>query len=259
MLHNFLSVYQTNKVEDFRKIKSILFNFHHHFNQSEKHDLVDILKYFFYSKRHETDVTKELFEIVKFSLKEGLLLEDGYITSQSFINCIFIAKRNKKNEWIENFINQYQPFLNLKVKVDIVLFSEAILAFEKREYINSLKKLTEIRPNNVVNSARIYCLKLQCYYELDNEKSFYHLINSSKQYLFNHKDDFIIERDFSMFKNFITKINQIYKIHREVKLAGKANKLEITNILQQFYKVRYTTYTEWLIEKLEEIRDTLSE
>jgi len=253
-LFDFLIAFQSNKIESFRIVKSTFFKVHDNFTQSEKHDIFTILKILYFSKRNETNVVKDLFEMTKFSLKENLILEDGIMTSQSFINFIFIAKRNKETKWIENFIKKYKAFLSEKEKEEIVLFAEAILQFEKKEFGNSLKKLSELRPNSVVNRARTNCLKLQCFYELRNEKSFYHLVKSSQKYLLDHKNDFNNQQDFFMFDNFIKNTKKLFGIYSDSKLYGNTVKDRIKQMLEKLYKIKHATYSEWLIDKLNEIQ-----
>lgn len=251
LLYKFLSVYQTNNVKDFRKIKSTLFNFHQHFNQSEKHDLVDILKYLFYSKRHETDVTKELFEIVKFSLKEGLLLEDGYLSNQSFDNCIQFAKANNEIDWIEKFIRDYKGLLNEKDKDSYLILGEFVLLFSKHQFKDALEKLALIRIRIPVRVAQLNCCKLQCLYELKYEDAFYHAVNASNQYLSNHEQDFTNINNFHMFKDFVLLIKKIYNIESN-KISNKNEKVSHLNVLLgQIEKTNIKPYdTSWLKSKI---------
>jgi len=248
LLYHFLIAYKSSNFRDFKEIKSTFFDIHHYFTQSEKHDLVDVLKYFFYSKRHEVKVTKELFDIVKFSLNESLLLEDGYLSNQSFDNCIQFAKANNEIEWIEKFMENYKDVLHEKDKEDYLAFGKYIVLFYKNQFDDALEKLSLIRIKKPIRLAQLNCCKLQCLYELKYEDAFHQAINSSNQYLSNHKEDLKQNFNFTMFKNFISFIKKIFSIERKsnTNKNEKINKLQV--MLVEIDKIKIKPYDmDWLI------------
>lgn len=254
-LYELLKAFQSNNIEDIHTIKSTFFNLHLYYTQSEKHDIRSILVNLYYSKRNEANVAKALFEITKFSLKEDLILEDGFMTSQFFINSIFIAKKNKDLEWIEMFIKKYKLYLNPIGSEDTILYGEAILAFEKKKYDEVLRNLSKMQLSGVVMGAQINCMKLQCYYELNyNTAVFDHLINATKQYLNNHKKD-VSEGEYSMFRNFAIDVNEISKQRRKAKLFGKIDELKIKSMQKRLNQMKTAPFTEWLLEKIMNIRN----
>jgi len=141
--------------------------------------------------------------------------------------------------------------------MDTVFYAESILAFEKKKFEDALKSLSQIQMSNTVMDAQINCMKLQCYYELQINIPFYHLINSSKQYLLNHKND-ISKGQLLMFRNFVSDINEITKLRRDSKLRSKINKSKIAKMLERLYEIINAPYTEWLIEKINEITNDSS-
>jgi len=254
LLHHLLLAYQSNDIVNFKEVKFNFFNLHHQFHQSEKHDIVSILNYLFYSKRNDIYIYDELFEITKFSLKEGLLFEDGYLTNQSFVNCILFAKANNSIEWIEKFIRQYKEFLNKKNKNDYIEFGEIILLVEKSEFENALEKLAKIKLRAPARVAQLNCCRLQCFYEMEYEEAFFNSTNSASQYLLNHKKD-LQEEHLFMIKNFISATKDIYKLKIEKKLNSKEKGLDFSKVLEKISQVKNSPYKKWLIAKVKEIRD----
>ncbi len=252
LLHNFLIAYQSNCLEKFKQIKFKFFNSHKYFTQSEKHDLVSILNYFFYSKLHakqeKANILKELFEIVKFSLKEGLLLEDGYLSNQSFDNCIQFAKANNEIEWIEKFIHDYKDLLNEKEKENYLKFGEFIVLFFRNRFEDALAKLSFINIKKPIRIAQLNCCKIQCLYELKYEEAFYYAINSSNQYLFNHKDDLNKNHNFSMFKSFLNIIRRVNSIESNNNITNTKKIDQLKAILNQIIIAEVKPYDDkWLI------------
>lgn len=252
LLHKLLKAFLAGKIEDFNKIKASFFKLHYLFSQSEKHDILSILVAMYYAKRYETNVSKDLFEITKFSLKENLVIEDGIMESQFFINSIFIAKQNKDLAWIESFIKKYKSFLDPKNSKNTVLYAEAILLFEKKKFNEVLINLSQIQLNGSVMKAQIDCMNLQCFYELKQINSFDSLNNSSRRYLRYHKRD-IPYRTFLMFKNFIKDVKVIDNERRKENLTGKFDKAKILKMLKRFSENKHAPYAKWLIEKIKEI------
>lgn len=257
IFYQLLSAYQTDNFENFKKVKSIFFNLNHHFIQSEKHNLVDILKYLFYSKRKEINVIKEMFEIVKFSLSEELLFEDGYLSNQSFINCILIAKANSAIKWVETFIKDYKHLLNGKDKNNYLEFGEIILLTEKGDYENTIKKILLIKMREPIRVAELNCCKLRCFYELDYELPFFNALNAAKQYLVNHQLD-LTETHLESHRGFTTAIKEIYKLRCESKIKGyQKNNLDSLLRLKNKLNLENPTYDKkWLLSKIEEIQNS---
>jgi len=260
LLFDFLSAYQSNNIESFHLVKSTFFKLQNNFIQSEKHDIVDILNYFFYSKRNDFDINKALFEISKFALKEGLFLEDGYITKQSFLNCVIIGQDNKEIDWIKKFIIEYKPFLNEEKKIDLVLYGESIIAFEKKEFDISLSKISQVRMRGAYNVVRINFIRLQCYYELNLEDPFYSLVHSTKQYLLNHKQEFTKE-NFFMINELVNIISQTKKIKGELKYSIDLNnnQKKTKKMLEKLSKYGHTSNVRWLTIKLNELTINFSQ
>jgi len=255
LLLHFLSAYQSNNVNDFKEIKTTFFDLNHHLTQNEKNNLADILKYLFYSKRNEVDVSQEMFEIVKFSLKEKLLFEDGYLSNQTFVNCINIAQANQEVIWIETFIKNYKHLLNVKDRSNYAEFGEIILHIEKEEYENAMKKIVLIKMREPIRVAELNCCKLRCFYEIKYELAFYNALNSAKQYLSNHKQD-MAEIHLESFRRFTIAIKEIYKLRIELKINKK--NIDSLNLLYKTLKLKNPVYDrKWLLSKVREIQNSL--
>lgn len=252
LIYNFLLAYQSNNISFYNKVKSSFFEFFHLFTKSEKHDMVDFLNDFFYSKRNEVDVNIQLFEIVKFALREDLLLEDGFMSSQSFLNCISIAKVNGSIDWIETFIRDYKTNLNKKNRTNLVKFGEIILLIEKKDYSSALDKIIFVNFKEPSRVAHLNCCKLQCFYQLKYETSFLNAISSTQQYLSNHKID--LNNHFIFFKNFVKVVKDIYKLSVDLKLNQHEGNLEYNETIEKLIKPNRPLYEEkWLSLKIKEI------
>lgn len=213
------------------------------FNEYEKHDLLIFLTSICYDDYRSGNVNamRESFELNRKAAEKKLILEDGYVATIHFRNIVNIGLSVKELDWTENFIQEFGSFLQEDQKQDTLLFSEAYLYFHKEKYDDALKKLAQIKLQNVVYGIQARCLQLQCYYTTEDLDLFYNLTKSFSTFLNRNKSVAIGTKDALL--NFISYSKRLFDYH----LKSKENLEQLSMEIEENANVVHKT---WLLEKI---------
>jgi len=245
LFRNLTIIIQSKNVENYKDVWEI---FSKQFLSYNKDEQDDIITFFGWCCSH-IGAYQELFEIKKFAAKNKMILEDGYITTGEFVNIVNLGCKINEVEWTNNFIKEYGQYLKQKEKENAILFCEATLAITQKEFEVALSKLAKIEADNVFLKAQIKCMRLQCYYEL-NENPFGHLINSTKIFLKREKN--IAKDKKEIVAKFVSYIEKIEKIRRNISYR-KIDKQKVKDLQEELKKEQNIMFENWLIQKIEEI------
>jgi len=174
----------------FIKLRTFLFDNVESLAQEEK--LITLLSMINYiagelkTGRHELAI--DIFELYKFGIEnDKILIHNGILDSVNFRSIVNIACNLKQFDWVENFIADYQIYLEPKVRLENVAIANSMLFFEQgkfEEVIENVEKYKFSEVNSTIIS-RIYELKskyeLSKYENLDSEtESFIRFVKRSK-------------------------------------------------------------------------------
>jgi len=228
---------------NYQKLKNGFFDNLDSYNEYEKHDLLVILTVICYDdyRNGNANAMRESFELNRKAAEKRLILEDGYVATIHFRNIVNIGLSVKELDWTEKFIQEFGPFLQEEQKQDTLLFSEAYLYFHKEKYDDALKKLAQIKLQNVVYGIQARCLQLQCYYTTEDYDLFYNLIKSFSTFL-NRNQSIAIGTKKALL-NFISYSKRLFDYHVQSKenLEGLLKEIE-TNV--------NVVHKTWLLEKI---------
>jgi len=238
LLKSFINKDYTN----YQEFKNDFFQNLDVYSEYEKHDLINFLGDACYEnhKSGDTNALQELFEINRIAVEKKLILEDGYVATGHFRNIVNIGLAVKELNWTEKFIQEFGHSLQVEQKQDTLIFSEASLYFHKEKYDDALKKLAQIKLQNVVYGIQARCLQLQCYYTIDDYDLFYNLTKSFSIFLNRNKSIATITK--TALLNFISYSKRLFEYHLE-------SKENVEDLLIEIQENANTVYKAWLLEK----------
>lgn len=193
------------------------------------------------------------FEFIKFGLSQGLFptREMKYIHSSTYKIFMLAGLHAGDTDWTENYIEEYLEKVNPDIKENMRLYSYAYLSHYKREYLQSIDYISEIKYENEVITYDMKLMLLKNYYEL---------AKSSGSYLesLNYSLD-----AFSHFLKENKKVSESYKIVGKKFIAGmkllikaglsplsKPEKIDLNYNMENFIS---ETKNLWLISKMKEL------
>ncbi|MBK7939016.1 MAG: hypothetical protein IPJ82_18945 [Lewinellaceae bacterium] len=116
-------------------------------------------------------------------LDTGILIENNQIARYVFSNAVAFAMKVGEFDWAENFIEDYQQYLEEKHRKGTVNFSLARLYFEKGDYDKAQRYLVEFEYDDMLQNIVAKTMLLKIYYEQDELDAFESLLESLRIYL----------------------------------------------------------------------------
>ncbi len=116
--------------------------------------------------KNEAHYTKEAFELYKLGLKQNILLQDGFIRKDSFLNISVIGSKLEAFEWVANFIETYKEQLDPTVKSDIITLAKCFLAFNQADYQVIPDELNDYQFKNPLYKINAKTILIRAYFKL---------------------------------------------------------------------------------------------
>jgi len=190
------------------------------------------------------------FHLYQSAIENDLLLHKTAMVESHFYNIVLVSAKEKEFDWITEFMESHQEYLDDTTKTELLVISQACLFFYKMEYSNTIDSLLDhsFQVSSFENIARNYLIK--CYYELFvQDRSYFDLLKSQTQSYekFTRRNKNLSE---------VIKDSQI-KFIKFIRNLGQARRMGILpqkekeNLLNKLEEEKYITSRSWLIEKLE--------
>lgn len=264
ILYDFIKLYQSDTDDElYFKIKSNILKNKSVINSHDyKNYLIEIYNYS--TRRRREDELKfktDSIEVMKLIVKEDVLLSDGFITANTYLNIAAKAFYEGEDKWAENFINEYKDNVipehrenafnyNLSVLYYTKGSKEADSKKKKQYYSNSLSNLAKVKSEDSFYMIRIKKLHLRIFYEIDDWDSLEYYIDNFRHYLKNLQNvpEDLIESN----KNFISALRKLKKLNFEfsefekecfLKYVSETKNLDFRNwLVSQANKISHTIY-----------------
>ena len=226
--------------KDFQKLKKQLLSHQHQFPPAEMADVL-LLAINFCIKKLNTGQEKyvrEAFELYRMGLENGLLLQ-GHLSRFAYKNTVALGLRLGEFEWIEKFIPEYSPHLNLRYRKSYFTYNLARLAYFRKDFSQAMKLLVKVGSADLLLNIDARILLLKMYFELDEHDVLDAQLSSFRVFL-NRKKVMGYHRD-----NYLTIIDLIKKL-----LYLNPNDRPAARQLLEEVNASNVTEKEWLAKQL---------
>lgn len=186
---------------------------------------------------------REAFEIYRESIENELLIENGIINQFVFRNAVSIGIRLKEFLWVEDFIDNYQQYLEEKYRESFVHISESKLYYEKGDYTRAMRLLARYEHDDILNNINSKAMLIKIYYELEELDTLESLLESMRSYIHRKK---AIGYHKSIYNNLIKYTKKLIRLNPfDAEQKSKLQKeIEEANPLPE---------RQWLLEQLEKL------
>jgi len=248
ILNLFFHAYIQKDYSNYDYLKKLYVNNINAFNDSEKFDLLLILQHYCYINYQQGNEQslKEVFNLYKFSIEQKIVIEDEMLAHDMFRSIVAIGCKVGEIAWTEQFIMNYQQYLPINNRSDIVLLCEAIVIFCQQDFETCLSKLLTVKFQDTVYGIQVRALLMKCYYELNNYEEAFHNIAHSFS-IFLHRNNAISDKLKELNLNFIQFLK---KLHKEKYEPSKKQE----NLVAVLEKYKIIRHKEWLIKKAIELQ-----
>ena len=140
----------------------------------------------------DSSLRRKILDWYKWGLETKILLQNNQLSPITFGNVVVYGCRLGNYSWTRHFIQQYQEFLPENIRDNEAAYSEAILLFHQKSYMEVLSKLSDyvFSHQYKLKTKNLLC---RTYFELYRQDfNYYELILASlknyENYLYRNED-----------------------------------------------------------------------
>ena len=195
--------------------------------------------------RGKDEFIREAFELYQQGFKNGVFLENSFVSPWTFHNVVVIGLKLRDYEVTKDFINDNQIYLEDKYRESFVNYSFALFYYEKRDFSKAMDYLLQYEHDEMIINLRAKIMLLKIYYQQDEINALESLLGSMRTYLSRkkvmgyHKDNF---------KNII----QLTKKLLKVKPYDQKQKDKLKTLIEEANPLT-TDDRNWLLTQLKNI------
>jgi hypothetical protein len=156
-------------LEDFYRFQQYIFDYASLFPPEEMRDLYLLAINFCIRKLNAGDETfaSSGLDLYRQALKAELLLENGRLSRFTFNNIVAFAMRSGALNWLDDFLKDYESYLEPRYRESTIRFNQARLAYVRKDYDRSAYLLQTTNFKDLVNNLIAKTTLLKIYYEQD--------------------------------------------------------------------------------------------
>lgn len=238
----------TNYYFSFRKLMNEKINFFSHKMRKEIYTLA-VSYCISQVNQSRTEFNREVFELYRESVEGRYILENNEISVSDYRNIVVLALRVREFEWTENFIENYQKYINPKFRDNAVYFSLARLEINRENYEKVLDYLQLINYEDVWYQLGARTMQMAAYYKLGEFDALESLLNAYKMF---------ITREKSLTKDRKSAYLNLIKYTKKLLYLLPNQKDKISKIRKDIEANKLIVNKSWLLERVDELAKSKS-
>lgn len=169
----------------FERLKTLIFRRSARLPGDERHDLF-LLAINFCIRRinsGDADFSRDLFDLYREGLLQGVLLENGALSRWSYNNIVNNALKTGETGWALRFLEDYRPYLEPAFRDTAYFFNLARCRYEMGDHAAALECLTRIEYDDILQNLSAKTLQMKIYYDTAAWQALDSLLDSTAIYL----------------------------------------------------------------------------
>jgi len=183
---------------------------------------------------------RELFDIYKECLQTGVFIQNGVLSSVTYMNIASAGIRLKEFGWTKEFIDTYAPYLEPGNRENYHQYNLGKLLFEQKKYAEAMQLLFQFDSKHILLNFNAKTMLMKMYYESGEENALDALLDSMRIYL-KRKD--VIGYHKAVFQNTLKYTKKLVRLNPYDKEKRMALRTEIETVSP-------LTERPWLLEQL---------
>jgi len=189
---------------------------------------------------------KNLFDIFKIILKNGVLTHSGSISQWDFKNITTVSLRQKDYDWARGFIDKYESYLAPEERENARSYNLANYHFHKGEWGEALSMLQKVSFTDPYYQLDTRSMMLKIYFEMKEHDVFFYHVTAFLTYL--RRNTKISEYQKTIYTNLV-------KLTSKVMRAGR-DKRRLQALQKQIEQIKQIADINWLRKKVTEILES---
>lgn len=160
------------------------------FTDAERRDLL-LVAINFCSKRYNDGDTAWLdtqLDLYEHGLKEGLLLENGWVSGYTFTNIATLALIGRRYERLAQLLRDYRDKITPRDRAGAAAFNEARLHYAQRNYRPALALLQQNVFDDLLLNLSAKTVQAKCFYELEEFGLLETHLEALRKFIRRHKE-----------------------------------------------------------------------
>jgi hypothetical protein len=189
----------------------------------------------------EAHYVREALDLYRIGLDTGALLENGHLGRFAFKNIVALGLKVQEFEWVKQFIEAYEPFLEEKHRAAHRDYNLAKVYFAQKDYRHAMPLLARVGENDLLLNLDSRVMLLKMYYETGELDALDALLASFKVLLLRKKK--VIGYHSSHYLHTLRYIQKLVRLKPNDHNAAAAFRAEIAankSVIEQ----------EWLLEQV---------
>ncbi len=208
------------------------------FSFTDRRDLL-VLAINFCSKRYNDGDKAWLstqLDLYEYGLREGLLLENNWLTGYTFTNIATLALIARQYERLAQLLHEYGEKIAPRDRLDAVAFNEARLHHALKQYRPALRLLQQNTFEDLLLNLSAKTVQAKCFYELEEHDLLEAHLEALRKFIRRHKEvGYYGER----YLNFVAALRRVVK----------SDPKEAKNLREEIVAMPVLAEKEWLLEQ----------
>lgn len=206
--------------------------------------------------RGDSVFLKEVFEIYKAQLEQGLLYENEELSEWDYKNIVTTAIRLGELNWVFEFIESYKEKLSEEARENAYRFNLASYHYASGNYGDVLDLLIRVEYSDLRYNTSAKALLLRTYYDLEEYESLQALTESFRQYLIRNKTMSDARR--SGFNNLFKVTRKLAALRARFNFTDKTKmKKDLRRLESEIEETELLYNRDWIMEKAAQLSTQL--
>lgn len=234
---------EDDSLPHFQSLRNLISEKGHHFPSNELREIYIFALNYCIKKlnERETSFYQETFKLYKQGIKQSVFFENGILSRFNYKNIVALGLGLQEFTWVEDFIEEYKPYLEKKYRESTYCFNLALLHYKKGNYSEAMLLLQKVSSDDVLNNLNSRRMLVRIYYDQNEFDALYSLLDSFQNYIYRKRD---IGYQKHLYLNLIKFTRKLLQKEGYSAAQIEALRKEIENTKNVAEKV-------WLLEKLE--------
>ncbi len=183
--HAYRTLIDSNDIEAYKSLKSVLKNNCNPLEINELHDIYIFAINFCIRQLNsgEQDFMREVFEVYQLGLNSNVFIQNGILTPRSYSNIVMAGLKLKEYDWVGQFVEEYKPALPEKQREGFYNYNLARLYYEQRKFALAMPLLLQMEYDDVLLTSLGKVLLAKMYFEQQEFESLSSLLSSFRVYI----------------------------------------------------------------------------
>lgn len=173
---------------------------------------------------NQGDFFQETFDMYRKGLDTGILVQNNRLSTIAYQNIVALGLRFKEYKWVEQFLEEYSPYLEESSRENFKQYSQARLYFELGDFERAMRLLNQFDSKHIIIHLNAKAMLLKMFYEQSEFDALESLLDSMRIYL-RRKD--ILGYHKTNFQNIIKCTRRLVRINPFDKKAREKLATEI--------------------------------